>query len=614
MVSEERLNRLPRLPGVYIMKGKGGEVLYIGKAKNLRARVRSYFQETSDTRYTIRFLVSRISDLEYMITTNEKEALILEDTLLKKLKPRYNIRLKDDKTYVSIRLTLDEKFPRILVTRKIKKDSSRYFGPYTSAQKVRDTIKFIRRIFQLCNCSKVEFNNRVRPCLDYQMGICAAPCVGYISEKDYGEFVNGVIMFLEGRNQRLLRLLRKKMMEASKAMEFEKAARVRDQIIAIEETLKEQKVVSYRGLDQDVFAYFKEDGSIAVKGLFVRDGRVVGDSDFFFEGTEIPLAEFFSSFISQFYMREAFIPDEVLIPLAIEDMDIIQEWLSDRKGKKVKVLSPVRGERKRLVEMVFVNAREVIKRKLEKGKDGEMLILEGLKKRLKLGRVPRIIEAFDISNIGGEMAVGAMVTFRDARPDKDRYLLFKVRLKGGPDDYGMMKEVISRRYGGASKVAKDLPDMILVDGGKGQLNIVCNVFKELEIKGPDIVSLAKDRDIQQGGYGGRARGRGERVYLPRIKDPIVLREGTKTDLLLRQIRDEVHRFAISYHKKLRGKGIASILDEIPGIGPNKRKALLTRFRSLEGVRGASVKELLTIKGISERIAMMIKEVPKTGVR
>ncbi len=595
------------------MKGKGGEVLYIGKAKNLRARVRSYFQETSDTRYTIRFLVSRISDLEYMITTNEKEALILEDTLLKKLKPRYNIRLKDDKTYISIRLTLDEKFPRILVTRKIKKDSSRYFGPYASAQKVRDTIKFIRRIFPLCNCSKVEFNNRVRPCLYYQMVICAAPCVGYISEKDYGEFVNGVIMFLEGRNQRLLRLLRKKMMEASKAMEFEKAARVRDQIIAIEETLKEQKVVSYRGLDQDVFAYFKEDGNIAVKGFFVRDGRVVGDSDFFFGGTEIPLAEFFSSFISQFYMREAFIPDEVLIPLAIEDMDIIQGWLSDRKGKKVKVLSPVRGERKRLIEMVFVNAREVIKRKLEKGKNGEMLLLEGLKKRLKLGRVPRIIEAFDISNIGGEMAVGAMVTFRDARPDKDRYLLFKVRREGGPDDYGMMKEVISRRYGGASKVAKDLPDMILVDGGKGQLNIVCNVFKELEIKGPDIVSLAKDRDTQQGGYGGRARGRGERVYLPRIKDPIVLREGTKTDLLLRQIRDEVHRFAISYHKKLRGKGIASILDEITGIGPNKRKALLTRFRSLEGVRGASVKELLTIKGINERIAILIKEALKTGV-
>ncbi|MEE8185374.1 MAG: excinuclease ABC subunit UvrC, partial [Thermodesulfobacteriota bacterium] len=433
------------------------------------------------------------------------------------------------------------------------------------------------------------------------------------SEEEYGELVNGTIMFLEGRNQMLLRLLRKKMIGASKAMEFEKAARVRDQILAVEETLKEQKVVSYRRLDQDVFAYFQEDGDIATKVLFVRDGRVVGDKDFFFKSIEIPLSEFFSSFISQYYMRETFIPDEVLIPLAIEDMDIIQGWLSDRKGKRVKVASPVRGERKRLIEMVFVNAREVIKRKLEKGKDGEMLILEGLKKRLKLGRVPRIIEAFDISNIGGEMAVGAMVTFRDARPDKDRYLLFKVRREGGPDDYGMMKEVISRRYGGASKVARDLPDMILVDGGKGQLNIVCNVFKELEIKGPDIVSLAKDRDIQQGGYGGRARGRGERVYLPRIKDPIVLREGTKTDLLLRQIRDEVHRFAISYHKKLRGKGIASILDEIPGIGPNRRKALLTRFRSLEGVRGASVKELLTIKGINERIAMMIKEVLKTGI-
>jgi excinuclease ABC subunit C len=608
MVSEERLNGLPRLPGVYIMKGKGGEVLYIGKAKDLRARVRSYFHGTTDVRYTVRFLVAKIDDLDYIITANEKEALILEDTLLKKLKPRYNIRLKDDKTYLSVRLTLDERFPRILVTRKIKKDSSRYFGPYASAQKVRDTIKFIRGIFPLCICSKAEFNNRVRPCLDYQMGICAAPCVDYISGEDYRELVNGAMMFLEGRNQRLLRLLRKKMMEASKAMEFEKAARARDQIFAVEETLKEQKVVSYRRLDQDVFAYFQEDGDIVTKVLFVRDGRVVGDKDFFFKGIEIPIAEFFSSFISQYYMRETFIPDEVLIPLAIEDMDIIQGWLSDRKGKKVKVASPVRGERKRLIEMGLINAREAIKRRGTKEGDSDMVLLEGLQKRLKLGRVPRIIEAFDISNIGGEMAVGAMVTFRDARPDKERYRLFKVRQKGGPDDYGMMKEVISRRYGETNGVTKDLPDMVLVDGGKGQLNIACNVFKELEIKGPDIVSLAKDKDSKQRRYEGRGGGRGERVYLPGIKNPIVLREGTKTDLLLRQIRDEVHRFAISYHKKLRRKGIASILDEIPGIGPNRRKALLTRFRSIEGVRGASVKELLTIKGINERIARMIKTV------
>ncbi|MFQ5585285.1 MAG: excinuclease ABC subunit UvrC [Thermodesulfobacteriota bacterium] len=606
MISPEKLKALPPLPGVYLMKGRRGEVLYIGKAKNIRSRVRSYFHGTSDTRHTVRFLVSKVADLDFIVTANEKEAFILEDTLLKRYKPRYNIRLKDDKTYVSIKLTLSDTFPRILVTRRVKSDGSRYFGPYASARKVRETIKFIRRLFPLCTCSEAEFNNRVRPCLDYQLGICAAPCVGYLSEERYEELVEATILFLEGKNRRLITLLKGRMREASKSLEFEAAATIRDQIAALEETLREQKVVSHKGIDRDLFALAEESGALLVKVISVRDGRVVGGRDFPFRGREIPLDEFLSSFLSQYYRRDAFIPDEVVVPHAPEGREVIEEWLSDRKGRRVRVVVPRRGERVRLLAMATANAEESLRERGGGEAETNLLLLEALQKRLRLGKLPKVIEAFDISNTGGVLAVGAMVTFRAGEPDKKSYRLFKIRMSDGPDDYGMMYEVMSRRYKKAGRGAggdRGMPDLIIVDGGKGQLNVALRVLEELGIEGVEVAALAKERD--NAGAGGA--GKGERIFLPRVKDPVLLREGSKPDLLLRRIRDEVHRFAISYHKRLRKRGIASVLDEINGIGPKRRRALLARFGSVERIRGVSLKELLTVEGINEKIALAIKE-------
>jgi len=600
MISDEKLKALPTLPGVYLMKGGGGETLYIGKAKNLRSRVRSYFHGTSDARYTVRFLVARVADIDYIVTANEKEAFILEDTLLKRHKPRYNIRLKDDKSYVSIKLTLNDAFPRILVTRRVKSDGSRYFGPYASTQKVRETIKFIRHLFPLCTCGATEFNNRVRPCLDYQMKICSAPCVGSISEERYGELVDAVTLFLEGRNRRLITLLKGRMREAAKEMAFERAAALRDTVAALEETLREQKVVSHKGADRDFIAIAEESGRVLVKVMSVRDGRVVGARDFLFKERIVPLDELLSSFLSRYYRRDSFVPDEVVLSHAPEGRAGIEEWLSDRKGRRVRLLVPQRGERVRLLAMATANAEESLKN--IGGGEGESntLLIEALQKRLRLKSPPRVIEAFDISNTGGALSVGAMVTFIDGEPDKERYRRFRIRVSDGPDDYGMMYEVMSRRYrrdGGDTGT----PDLILVDGGKGQLNVALKVVEELGVEGVEVAALAKERGTGDDG------GKGERIFLPNVKEPILLREGSKPDLLLRRIRDEVHRFAITYHKGLRKRGIASLLDEIDGIGPARRSALLTRFGDVENMRSVSIKELLTVEGINEKIAVAIRE-------
>ena len=631
MVTWERLKDMPQSPGVYLMKGNKGAVLYIGKAKNIRNRVRSYFHETSDTRYTVKFLASRISDIEYLITTNEKEALILEDTLLKKYKPRYNIRLKDDKTYVSIKLTLAEKFPRNLITRQIKKDGSRYFGPYASAQKARETVRFIRHIFPLCTCSPSEFRNRVRPCLDYQLGICSAPCINLISDTAYKELVDKTIMFLEGRSKELLAELKTNMNEASKSFEFEKAAKIRDQIQAIEATLEEQQVVSPDKIDRDIFAHIMEGDALLIQALFIRDGRLGGARDFFFAGQEFPAEEAISSFLSQYYREDRFIPDEIILSLGVEDKDAIENWLSEKKGKlvpaglkrgKVRIFSPLRGGRFKLLNMAEVNAREAVKTRTEMG-EAKQTLLEELQKRLHLRKTPKIIEAFDISNISGKMAVGAMVVFEDAKPNKNKYRLYKIKTLEEPDDYGMMSEVLSRRYkkpapAGFKQGATEeinLPDLILVDGGKGQLNIAIKVLDEVGIKDVDMAAIAKEREDKPRGsprvllVGDKQpkKKQGEKIYLPNVKDPIILKQGSQPDLFIRKIRDEVHRFAIGYHKKLRGK-IKSLLDEIPGIGRAKRNVLLKHFGSLENIKQATVEEIVKIPGITTSLAETIKSV------
>lgn len=606
---EEKLARLPASPGVYIMKGRSGEVLYIGKAKELRGRVRSYFRSSGDGRYAVRFLAAKVVDIDYIVTSNEKEALFLEDTLLKQHKPRYNIRLKDSKTYVSIKVTMKEPFPRILVTRHRKKDGSRYFGPYVSAREVRETIKFLRKIFPLCTCSTAEFRNRTRPCLDYQLGLCSAPATGHITPEAYAELVDGAVLFLEGRNRDLLKKLKEKMSEAAGALEFELAARFRDRVQAIEGMLEEQKVVTGRQVDQDVFAYLREKESIVLQTLFIREGRLVSGQDYLFHDAGLPDEEVLSSFIAQYYRGDRIVPDELIVPLVLEDRELLEEWLSEKKGRRVTLTTPEKGDKLRLLKMAAANAAEAL-RKRHAASTVRASVLEELKSRLHLRSTPVRIEAYDISNIGGAHPVGAMVVFRDGAPEKSSYRLFKIRGIAGPDDYAMMEQVLSRRFAPSGELEKDekgldAPDLVLMDGGKGQLNIALRVMEELGVKGVDIRALAKDRDLPDGGRPG-AKPKGERVFMPNVKDPVLLREGSKPDLLLRRVRDEVHRFAITYHRKLRSKEMASLIEKVGGIGAKKKKALFERFGDLASMCSSSVAELMEVPGITEKLACEIK--------
>ncbi|MBI5561443.1 MAG: excinuclease ABC subunit UvrC [Deltaproteobacteria bacterium] len=607
---ESTINSLPRSPGVYIMKGARGAILYIGKAKSLRSRVQSYFRPSpsGDQRYAVRFLASKAEGIEFIVTANEKEAFLLEDTLIKKEKPRYNIQLKDSKTYVSIKLSLPEKFPRISATRQIKKDGSRYFGPYVSGRAVREAIKFIRRIFPLCTCSPAVFRNRARPCLDYQLGLCPAPAVGKISEEAYRGLVDGAIMFLEGRNRELLRVLKGWMREAAGHERFEEAARLRDRVSAIEEMLEEQKVVAHGGADRDVFGLARGGGVMMVQTLHIRGGRLCGGADFAFEDAGLPGAEVLSGFLAQFYRGERFIPREVIVPFRLEDAAVITGWLGAKKSGRVVISAPQRGERLALCRMAATNAAEALRVRSE-SRGASAGVLAALKERLRLKAAPAVIEAFDISNIGGSLAVGAMAVFRDGQPDKASYRLYRIKGVEGPDDYAMMREVLSRRYRDANP-----PDLILIDGGKGQLNIALRVLAELGIKDAEVAALAKDKPAGQSRFAqARRPSKGERIFRPNVKDPVLLREGTPEDLLLRRIRDEVHRFAIGYHRRLRSKDAASsVLDAVLGIGAKRRRALYERFVDLGGILSASEAELASVPGITPEMAAAIKKTAAGG--
>lgn len=598
---QTKLKDLPRSPGVYIMKGLHGEIIYIGKAKDLAVRVGSYFKDTGDERYAARFLSKKTADIDCIITANEKEALLLEDTLIKRHKPKYNISLKDSKTYVSIKITVHERFPRIFITRRIKRDGSRYFGPYPSAQSVRETVKFLRGIFPLCVCSEAAWKGMTRPCLDYQMGLCAAPAVGLISEADYKKIVDGAMMFLEGRNRELVKGLRSDMKAAANSLDFEQAAKIRNRLSAIERMLEGQSVVTHRPVDRDVFAAEGLEAVLAVHALFIRDGRLTGNAGFIFENSVAPLPESLGSFITQFYKPGRHIPDEVILPVRLEDMETIAEWLSEQKGRKVSLLAPERGERVRLLALARDNAMEGLRKKAS-SRSAAQDALEALQKRLRLTNNPRRIEAYDISNISGSHTVGAMAVFMDGTPLKDAYRLFKIRGVVGQDDYAHMCELLTRRFRAQS--AKDWPQLILIDGGKGQLNIALAVLSELDVTGVDAAAIAKDKE------GVDSRRKGERVFLPNVKDPILLKEGSAPDLLLRRIRDEAHRFAITYNRRLRSRTIASVLDSVPGIGASRRKALFDRFGDLEAILGADTEGLTAVTGITKAMAVAIKNIKR----
>jgi len=598
---QNKVQLLPESPGVYVLKDAKGVVIYIGKAKNLRSRVRSYFQRFDERDAKTRILMSKIADVDYLITESEKEALILENNLIKKHKPRYNVKIKDDKNYICLRLTLEEPFPKLMIVRRIKKDRSLYFGPFPSALAVRNTLKLIHKLFPLRTCTDAKFKNRARPCINYQMERCLAPCVEKVDSRTYGEIVKEVRLFLQGKGKELIRILKGRMKEKSDLLDFEGAARIRDQIHSIEKVIEKQHIVSKGFLDQDVIA-FHRNGGIGVQTLFVRNGMLLGGRFFSLSRQKWPDEEIISSFINQFYREGKFIPQEILLPFSLQDHELIEQWLTEKKGVKVKLVVPKRGGRLHLVRMAMDNAEKVLLSKTRLEADPEQILRE-LQERLRLNHSPRTIEAFDISDIKGGAAVGSMVVFEGGEPLKSKYRRFRIRSSVGADDYGKMYEILTRRYQRALQEG-ELPDLVMVDGGKGQMNVALGVLKELGIDGIDVIGLAKDR--VQGGHTPTIERKGERIFLPKRKEPISLTRTSPALHLLQQIRDESHRFAITYHKKLRRKGdFHSLLDEIPGIGAKRKKNLLRHFKSLKKVREASLEELESVPTMNRKAAQQV---------
>lgn len=583
-----KIKNFPKEPGVYLMKNRSGRVVYVGKASNLKKRVNSYFRQSGDTRYFTRFLVSKLDDIDFIVTDTEKEALILENNLIKRYKPRYNVRFKDDKTYVSLRLGIKDRYPRLTIVRRPVKDGALYFGPYSSSQSVRKTIRTIHTIFPICTCKERVFRNRERACFYYQIQKCMAPCInGMVTESEYKKVADEVVLFLQGKNEELLWDLKREMKKKSDCLKFEEAGRIYQKIKAIEATLEAQKITSYQFSNQDIFGYFREGDRLAIQRLYVRDGRLEGGKADIFSGQILPDEEILSSYVNQYYSSEKFIPREILMPIEIANMDLLAELLSEKKEERIQIFCPKRGKKRDMVLMANKNAKIFLEKMKEKIEDRDEL-LRALQKRLSLKNLPMFIEAFDISNISGRNAVGSMVTFKDGNPDKDHYRRYSIKGIEGIDDYSMMMEVLLRRYKRALK-EENLPDLVLIDGGKGQLNVACRALKELGIEGPDIISMAKGENKR------------DDIYIPNRKNPIRLKG--PLIFLLQRIRDEAHRFAITYHKKKRRKEtFDSLLDSIPGIGVKKKTSLLSHFGSLKRIKKAGLKELINVKGIGKKDA------------
>ena len=601
----EKLANLPPRPGVYLMRDRGGKVIYVGKAKDLRARVRAYFNK-SDERSQVQFLVRRVENIETLVTTNDKEALILENNLIKQYKPRYNIRLKDDKSYLSIKVTMQHPWPRIFATRKIVKDGSRYFGPFSSAVAARETLDIIEKHFLLRNCTDHNFKNRSRPCLQYQIKRCLAPCVLPVSPEDYREQVRRAVLFIEGKEQELLSELKQTMQEKADALEFEAAAKIRDQVLAVEKTLEKQRMVSHWGADQDIFGLYREGGFIEVQVLLVRQGKLTGNQSYSLEDLEFPDEEIMGALLTQFYQGGRFVPDEILLPLELDDRDAREEYLSERKGKKVSLLVPQRGDKRQLVEMAIQNAEQSFSERHDQEKGREKMLRE-LQSQLRLKNYPQRIECFDISTMHGAHAVGSMVTFFNGEPDKSRYRHYRIRTidpSSGGDDFGMMLEVLKRRFA-RGKEESDLPDLVVVDGGKGQLAMALAAMAEIGVSGVEAVGLAKMR-VQSAPRSAEIERSEERIFLPGQSNPVTLKRNSNALFLLQRVRDEAHRFAITHHKKLRSRQtLYSALDRIPGVGGVRKRALLRAFGSLKRIEEATLEDLLNVPSMNEKIAQQI---------
>ncbi|MEG3224687.1 MAG: excinuclease ABC subunit C [Methanobacteriales archaeon Met13] len=561
-------------------------ILYVGKAKSLKKRVKSYFREDIEDPKT-RALMRQFHHLEYMVTDSEKEALILESNLIKKHLPRYNIRLKDDKRYPYLKITRED-YPRLLITRRFEDDKAEYYGPYTDVKAVRRIIKFMKPIFCIRDCKRMD-----GPCLNYQIKLCQAPCAGKISKKEYQKQMEQVKLFLEGRYQDVKAMMHHEMEEAASSHQYEKAAALRDQLNSLDDILERQKMELNRNLDQDVIAA-SVDVELAVVVVFsLREGKIMSKEDFIMEGVSEALEgdlkknnteNIFSAFLTQYYSGPRLVPGEIMLPHVLDEQKVIEEWLSDKRKDLVRLKIPETTMERSMVRMVAKNAK-IIK---YHQKEFQSALLD-LKDYLKMPRLPRRIEAFDISNLSGKMAVGSMVVFEDGKPKIRDYRRFKIKTPG-PDDYGMMKELLERRYAKSSEDESKVPDLILVDGGRGQLNVALEVLKfyDLNIR---VIGLAKEY---------------EHVFVPEFQAPLILPASSLSLHLLQRIRDEAHRFAINYHKKLRSKDIEqSLLDEIPGVGPKRKRNILNHFGSLEKVKSARVDEIAKIRGISKNLARKI---------
>jgi excinuclease ABC subunit C len=605
MSLEDKLSQLPASPGVYLMRDAAGTIIYVGKASSLRQRVRSYFKTAGDSRYQVKFLVARVVDIDVMLTDTEKEALLLENTLIKQHRPRYNLDLKDDKTYFSLRIDLQEQFPRFSIVRKIPRDRARYFGPYASASAAREVLRQITRMFPLRHYPLASCLSRKRPCLYHQIGQCSAPCHRLISVDDYTELVKGAILFLEGKGRELVSQFKRHMLEASQGERYEEATRWRNLLRSIEVTVEKQKMV-LRGGDSDVLGYHRDGDRLEVALLIIRAGVLTGSRVFSLQW-ELGDAEGISAFLPQYYTEGTFIPEEVLLPLEIEDREALADVLGDAKGRKVTLVTPLRGVKRELVKLACRNAAAALRERDETQASVETLLGE-LHKRLHLSRLPRRIECYDISTIQGRFSVGSGVSFLNGAADKRNYRHYRIRKVEGQDDFAMLREVFTRRFR-EETIAKDgMPDLMVVDGGIGQLNAALEIISRLGLRERfDLVSLAKSRVAGDSGSSVISRS-DERVFLPGRKNPVVLRQNSAPLLLLSAIRDEAHRFAIEYHRTLRSKeGIASGIEQVPGIGVKRRTALLRHFGSLQRLKEASVEEIVAVEGMNRSTAGVVYE-------
>ncbi len=583
---QEKVRALPDRPGVYIFKDTAGGVLYIGKALSLRKRVPTYFTDREVHADRIAAMVGQVADLEFILTETELEALILESNLIKERRPKYNIVLKDDKHYPFLRLDITDPFPMVQVARRIQDDGALYFGPYVPATAMWNVLALVNKTFPLRKCPSIKGRTL---CLEHHLGRCLGPCEGLVDEAQYREIVDQVRLFLEGKNQELGKLLEQQMRAAADRLEFERAARLRDQLASLRQVMEAQRVISARGEDQDAFGAAHQGREAQMQLLIVRGGRLIGREAFAFEGvaaTDIP--GLLAGLLKQYYLRRKDLPREILVSELPEDAGLIAEWLSGRAGRRVEIRLPQRGRKAHLLEMALANAREVLAQSLRSAQGRERALQE-LQEALDLPALPLRIEAYDISNIQGALAVGSMVVFEGGAAKKSDYKRYRIKTVAGPDDFGMLREVLRRRLAKAEDLP--LPDLVLIDGGRGQLNVGLQVAEDLRIEHLPMVSLAKEEEL---------------IFHADREAPIAFPEGSRARHLVQQVRDEAHRFGLAYHRKLRrAAGVRSLLDEIPGIGPGRRRQLLQRFGSLRRLREASPEEIRRVGGVPAKVAETI---------